>query len=365
MESDQLNIPSTVSDPHYRYKMPRIQTVIQGSGNGIKTKWLNLAEVSNALKVPIEYPLKFIGRELGSNTEIKTNSYLINGNHTIDKMQEILDKFIKKYVLCPKCKLPEIHGKIQVKKEKKEIKCKCRSCGAVSKLDSTHDFASYIQRSPPPYEKDTLPNGNAGEKEVKKSFDKNTKKAIKECSEKIPTLIDLSSDYMDNCNKIKNLLNQYNFPIDIKFYVLANGILENLYTKAFEIKIPIIKYFIEKESENKNNEALFFFLVGMGDFIFMRKNEKNAQYLSSVLYYLYDKDILSEDYWKSILDNKEQIKYKSLLYNNETEKKFLKACEDFSNWINNGPYEGEEEVKKEEEKKEEEKKEEEIDIDNI
>ena len=42
----------------------------------------------------------------------------------------------------------------------------------------------------------------------------------------------------------------------------------------------------------------------MGDFIFMRKNEKNAQYLSSVLYYLYDKDILSEDYWKSILDNK-------------------------------------------------------------
>ena len=76
MESGELNIPSTVKDPHYRYKMPKIQTAIQGSGNGIKTNWINLPDVSNALKVPVEYPLKFIGRELGSNTELKPNSYL-------------------------------------------------------------------------------------------------------------------------------------------------------------------------------------------------------------------------------------------------------------------------------------------------
>ena len=47
MDSSELNIPSTVKDPHYRYTMPRIQVVSQGSGNGIKTKWINLAEVSN------------------------------------------------------------------------------------------------------------------------------------------------------------------------------------------------------------------------------------------------------------------------------------------------------------------------------
>ena len=50
MDSDELNIPSTIKDPHYRYKMPKIQVVSQGSGNGIKTKWINLPEVSNALK---------------------------------------------------------------------------------------------------------------------------------------------------------------------------------------------------------------------------------------------------------------------------------------------------------------------------
>ena len=46
-----------------------------------------------SFKSTTEYPLKFIGRELGSNIEIKANSYLINGNHQIDKMQEILGKF--------------------------------------------------------------------------------------------------------------------------------------------------------------------------------------------------------------------------------------------------------------------------------
>ncbi len=363
--SDQLNIPSTVSDPHYRYKMPKIQTAIQGSGNGIKTKWTNLPEVSKALKVPTEYPLKFIGRELGSNIEIKANSYLINGNHQIDKMQEILDKFIKKYVLCPKCKLPEIHGKIQVTKDKKEIKCKCRSCGAVSKLDSTHEFATYIQRHPPPYDKDNTPSSGSTEKEVKKTLDKNTRKSIKECCEKIPNVINLNNDINDNCNNVKNLINQYNFPIDIKFYVLANGIFDqNLYTKAFQMKIPLIKFFIFNESDNKNDEALFFFLVGLADFIFARKNEKCGQYISSILYYFYNNDILSEDFWKSVLENKEQIKYKSLLFNQDIISKFLKSAEDFSEWIKNGPYEGDED-KNNEEKKEEKKEDEDIDIDNI
>ena len=113
----RLNIPSTVKDPHYRYTMPKIQITTQGSGNGIKTNWVNLPEVSNALKVPLEYPIKFIARELGSNTETKSNSFLINGSHNVEKMQELLDKFIKKYVLCQKCHLPEIHGKVRVGKK--------------------------------------------------------------------------------------------------------------------------------------------------------------------------------------------------------------------------------------------------------
>ena len=177
MDSGELNIPSTVKDPHYRYKMPKIQTAIQGSGNGIKTNWINLPDVSNALKVPVEYPIKFIGRELGSNTDVKQNTYLINGNHPVEKMQELLDKFIKKYVLCPKCHLPEIHGKIKV--SKKEIKSTCRSCGSTCKLDSSHDFATYIRRNPPPYEEDDKVTGEKVAPEKEKEKEKKVKKADK------------------------------------------------------------------------------------------------------------------------------------------------------------------------------------------
>ena len=187
----RLNIPSTVKDPHYRYTMPKIQITTQGSGNGIKTNWVNLPDVSNALKVPLEYPIKFIARELGSNTETKNNSYLINGSHKVETMQEVLDKFIRKYVLCPKCHIPEIHGKIRIGK-KNEIKCTCRSCGATSKLDSEHNFAAYIRSYPPPYEKD-IEIEKAGKKIEKKGgekkLDKKMKTSIKECCLNLPKII--------------------------------------------------------------------------------------------------------------------------------------------------------------------------------
>lgn len=348
MDPNELNIPSSVNDPHYRYKMPKIQVAVQGSGNGIKTKWINLVEVSNALKVPTEYPLKFIGRELGSNTEIKSNVYLINGNHTVEKMQEVLDKFIKKYVICPKCKLPEIHGKITVKKDKGQIMCVCRSCGTLSKLDSTHDFAAYIKRSPPPYEEDkTGGSGGVVKKEGKKTFDSSVKKNIKACSDKLASLT-FNDNYEEGINSIKSILNEYNFPTDIKYYVLANGLFDQkIYTNSFLKKIPLMNHFITNEKEN-SEEALFFFLIGLGDYIYARQAGKNSKYLPSVLYYLYKGDIISEEYWKNYAINHKYQNYNSILINKENENTFLTGAADFTQWIERGLYEGEEEKVQEE-----------------
>jgi translation initiation factor 5 len=45
-----LNIPSTVNDPKYRYRMPKMQLKIESKGNGIKTNIVNLGEVAKHLR---------------------------------------------------------------------------------------------------------------------------------------------------------------------------------------------------------------------------------------------------------------------------------------------------------------------------
>jgi translation initiation factor 5 len=54
-------------------------------------------------------PLKYFGYELGAQTMIdaKNERYIVNGSHDGTRLQEMLDGFIKKFVLCPNCNNPE------------------------------------------------------------------------------------------------------------------------------------------------------------------------------------------------------------------------------------------------------------------
>lgn len=49
-----VNIPSTIQDSNYRYKMPKMILKIEGKGNGIKTNITNLVDVATALDVDPE-----------------------------------------------------------------------------------------------------------------------------------------------------------------------------------------------------------------------------------------------------------------------------------------------------------------------
>ena len=52
---------------------------------------------------------KFFGCELGAQTQMDTKNsrYIVNGSHEGAKLQDLLDKFIRKFVLCPGCENPE------------------------------------------------------------------------------------------------------------------------------------------------------------------------------------------------------------------------------------------------------------------
>uniref|UniRef100_A0A8D3BZ80 Eukaryotic translation initiation factor 5 n=1 Tax=Scophthalmus maximus TaxID=52904 RepID=A0A8D3BZ80_SCOMX len=104
-----VNVNRSVSDQFYRYKMPRLIAKVEGKGNGIKTVIVNMVDVAKALNRPPTYPTKFFGCELGAQTQFdsKNDRYIVNGSHEANKLQDMLDGFIRKFVLCTECDNPE------------------------------------------------------------------------------------------------------------------------------------------------------------------------------------------------------------------------------------------------------------------
>lgn len=157
-----INIRRDNHDPFYRYKMPPIASKIEGRGNGIKTAVVNLSDVARALARPSTYIIKWFGFELGAQTSAseETDRYIVNGAHDAGKLQDSLDGFINKFVLCGNCKNPEtdfvFHRDGTVEKD-------CKACGAKSLVDPRHKLTGFIAKNPPQATKQKKkPMANAG-----------------------------------------------------------------------------------------------------------------------------------------------------------------------------------------------------------
>lgn len=144
-----LNVNRNVTDMYYRYKMPKIVAKVEGKGNGIKTVVVNMVDVAKALARPPTYPCKFFGCELGAQTQFdfKNERYIVNGSHEASKLQELLDIFIAKFVLCPNCENPETILKAYAKKQ--VISQTCQACGHSGMLNMRHKLTTFILKNPP------------------------------------------------------------------------------------------------------------------------------------------------------------------------------------------------------------------------
>jgi len=177
-----INIPSYNTDPSYRYKMPRLQTKIEGRGNGIKTNLVNISDVARSLKCPTAYPTKFFGCEIGAQSKFEeaTDRAIVNGAFEQGFMQDLLDKFIDKYILCPKCKLPEL----TMATSNRFVVAKCKACGWAGDLDNSHKLANFIVNNPPPETKHAMQTSKAKEESSDSEAAKKPKKEKKEKKEK-------------------------------------------------------------------------------------------------------------------------------------------------------------------------------------
>ncbi|KAK9496102.1 domain found in IF2B/IF5-domain-containing protein [Lipomyces doorenjongii] len=169
-----INICRDNQDPFYRYKMPPIISKIEGRGNGIKTAVVNNADVARALARPPMYVTKFFGLELGAQTSVNeaTDRYMVNGAHDATKLQDLLDIFINKFVLCKACKNPETD--IVITKDQMLYR-DCKACGKRSPIDLSHKLSGVILKNPPTsVGKKGSSGGKKGKKDRKdKDKDKN------------------------------------------------------------------------------------------------------------------------------------------------------------------------------------------------
>lgn len=142
-----INIRSDVKDPFYRYKMEKLQSKIEGKGNGIKTVIVNLSSVAASLARPGAYVIKYFGFELGAqtNTNPADDRWIINGAHEASKLQDYLDGFINKFVLCKKCKNPETDVVIK----DGHIVLDCKACGQRSDVDLRLKLSGFILKNQP------------------------------------------------------------------------------------------------------------------------------------------------------------------------------------------------------------------------
>ncbi|KAI1144164.1 domain found in IF2B/IF5-domain-containing protein [Hypoxylon sp. FL0543] len=142
-----VNVRRDVTDAFYRYKMEKLQTKIEGKGNGIKTVVVNLSSVAASLARPGSYVIKYFGFELGAQTNIDPpdDRWIINGAHEASRLQDHLDGFINKFVLCKKCKNPETDVVIKDGR----ILLDCKACGQRTDVDLRLKLSGFILKNQP------------------------------------------------------------------------------------------------------------------------------------------------------------------------------------------------------------------------
>jgi translation initiation factor 5 len=76
--------------------------------------------------------------------------YIVNGAHTQERLLELLDSFIVKYVLCGACDNPETEFVFSGKGRNEVIHKDCKACGRQTNIDMRHKLTTYILKNPPP-----------------------------------------------------------------------------------------------------------------------------------------------------------------------------------------------------------------------
>ncbi len=315
-----LNVNGS-DDPAYRYKMPALVTKPEGRGNGVKTIIINMRDVAKSLMIHPTYTSKYLGATFGalSGYDEGTGQTQVNGRISQSDMQEALQKFINRFILCPGCKQPELTMTAgDAKGELHPVHYECRACGCNGELkDSKNEkktnsqIIKVIRKNPmfDTHARDAMRGAEAGaEDEEVSTIDPVTR--VREVLDQGQSVI---IDELRAMRRMSAVMKRDRLPLCVSAVFTAD-LLEPKYTRLdedgdevecslLELNAPLL------EALTDSKEMQFVLLRSFELFMYKHKERMltDPQAVCGVLSTLHEEGIIDEDTFLEWADEHSQM----------------------------------------------------------
>jgi len=108
-------------DKGERFEIPKVS----GHHEGIRTVVTNFAQIAGAIRRSQEHFVKFLTKELASSAEISGDRLILSRKLASKDINDKVEKYVKRFVLCPKCKKPDT----ELSDEGAKLYLRCLACG--------------------------------------------------------------------------------------------------------------------------------------------------------------------------------------------------------------------------------------------
>lgn len=98
---------------------------VKGHHEGIRTVLTNFGKVATCLRREREHLLKFLGRELGIQGEIRGDQLVISRRLSSKDINAKVEKYARRYVICEKCGKPDT----ELGEDGAKLLVRCLACG--------------------------------------------------------------------------------------------------------------------------------------------------------------------------------------------------------------------------------------------
>ena len=105
-----------------RFELPRFDSFNQGNITIIK----NFSEVCKTIARDPPHIIKFLSPRIGTACEVEGPRLKINAFKRNDFLNDLLNKYLKKFVICQQCGKPDT----EFRKDAAILQIKCKACGA-------------------------------------------------------------------------------------------------------------------------------------------------------------------------------------------------------------------------------------------